>query len=102
MFTVNELILSPDGITFEPWATLAVVVVVLDDDPQPVATRATATTGLSQRTRRKSEGAPRTREPEHRPSILFCNRIPEPLFARTNLTETALPRQPLTGHDDRF
>jgi len=59
MSVVNELMLSPAGIVFEPCAAaLAVVVVVLDEDPQPAATMATTTTGLTQPTRRKSRGAP--------------------------------------------
>jgi len=47
MSGVNELMLRPAGIVFEPWATIDVVV-VLDDDEQAAATMAITANELSQ------------------------------------------------------
>jgi hypothetical protein len=85
MLTVNELMLSPDGMVFEPCATLEVD--VLDDDPQPEATRPTTAARLNKPTRRKPGAAPWTRERGCRPSVLFSNCISDPF--RRNLSSLA-------------
>src|SRR6266516_4781196 len=82
MLTVKELLLSPDGIVFEPLGAVDDEDDV-DDDPQAAAIRPTTAAKPTQPTRPKRPYLPWPCERECRPPLpLLPNRITHAPFAR--------------------